>query len=191
LNGFAKIATATKVSLIRMDSCKTNPLGLQTLMRCMAHTHVKFGVSNATTMNTTHQNTDFQLGLLHFIHLLVTADGFVDEREREREMIDAIRQEEQIPTTIFQSFVRNISGKAEREVFLAGIDLLDACTEEERLCAFVHLYRLAQSDDRLDVREVKFLLYSLKKTRIEFEDVVMGAQLANAQAQARNRKRVA
>lgn len=138
-------------------------------------------------MNTTHSNTDFQLGLLHFIHLLVTADGFVDAQERA--MIDAIREEEQIPTEIFQSFVRNISGKTEREVFMAGINLLGACTEEEKLCAFVHLYRLAQSDDRLDVREVKFLLYSIKQTNLEFDDVVMGAQLANAQA--RNTKRVA
>jgi hypothetical protein len=111
--------------------------------------------------------------------------------ERERETIDMIRQEEQIPSEIFQSFVRSISGKTEREVFLAGIDLLGVCTEEEKLCAFVHLYRLAQSDDRLDVREVKFLLYSLKKTSIEFEDVILGAQLATAQVQARNRKRVA
>ncbi|MBS1682574.1 MAG: hypothetical protein JST48_12750 [Bacteroidetes bacterium] len=34
-------------------------------------------------MKTTNQNQNYQLGLLHFAHLLVTVDGFVDNREKD------------------------------------------------------------------------------------------------------------
>jgi uncharacterized tellurite resistance protein B-like protein len=140
-------------------------------------------------METTHQNINFQLGLLHFVHLLVTVDGQVNDREREA--IHAIKRDEEIPGTIFHRFVREITGKTEQQVFLKGLEMLNRCSEEERLCAFVHLYRLAKADDQLDMKEIKLLLYSLRETRIEFEDVVLSAQMALAQEQARNQRWVA
>jgi uncharacterized tellurite resistance protein B-like protein len=140
-------------------------------------------------METNSQNVNFQLGLLHFVHLLVTVDGKINEQEREA--IHSIKRDEEIPGTIFHRFVREITGKTEREVFLNGLDMLNQCSEEERLCAFVHLYRLAKADDHLDMKEVKLLLYSLRETKIEFDDVVLSAQLAIAQEQTRNQKWVA
>jgi len=139
-------------------------------------------------MNASNQNMNFQLGLLHFIHLLVTVDGKIDDREREA--IHAIRCEELILGNVFQCFVRSITAKTEREVYRNGLSLLDRCNDEEKLCAFVHLYRLAQADEHLDVKEVK-LLYSLKQTNIEFNDVVLTAHLAIAQEEARSQKWVA
>jgi uncharacterized tellurite resistance protein B-like protein len=135
------------------------------------------------------QNMDFQLGLLHFVHLLVTVDGHINDHEKEA--IHSIKREEAIPGKVFHRFVRQITGKTEREVFMDGLNMLNRCNEEERLCAFVHLYRLAQADAHLDVKEVKLLLYSLKETNIEFDDVVLTAQLAIAQEQARIQKWVA
>jgi len=142
-----------------------------------------------TTMDYYKQNTDFQLGLLHFVHLLVTIDGHIDDREKKT--IYSIKREEAIPGRLFQSFVSSIGGKTEREVFAEGLDRLNRCNEEEKLCVFVHLYQLAQADDHLDVKEIKLLLYSLHQTNIEFEDVVLAAQLAMAQKQARNQNLVA
>jgi uncharacterized tellurite resistance protein B-like protein len=126
------------------------------------------------------------LGLLHFVHLLVTVDGHIDEREKET--IYSIKKEEAISGKLFQFFMDSITTKTEREVFAEGLDRLNRCDEEERLCAFVHLYQLAQADDHLDMKEIKLLLYSLDQTKIEFDDVVLAAQLAIAQKQARNQK---
>ena len=137
-------------------------------------------------MNYQKQNMDFQLGLLHFVHLLVTVDGHVDEREKET--IYSIKKEESISGKLFQFFMDSVNTKSEREVFAEGLDRLNRCNEEERLCAFVHLYQLAQADEHLDMKEIKLLLYSLDQTKIEFDDVVLAAQLAIAQKQARNQK---
>jgi uncharacterized tellurite resistance protein B-like protein len=137
-------------------------------------------------MSYQKQNMDFQLGLLHFVHLLVTVDGHIDEREKET--IYSIKKEEAISGKLFQFFMDSITTKTEREVFAEGLDRLNRCDEEERLCAFVHLYQLAQADDHLDMKEIKLLLYSLDQTKIEFDDVVLAAQLAIAQKQARNQK---
>jgi uncharacterized tellurite resistance protein B-like protein len=129
---------------------------------------------------------DFQLGLLHFVHLLVTVDGQIDEREKET--IYTIKKEESISGKMFQFFMDSINTKTEREVFAEGLERLNRCNEEERLCAFVHLYHLAQADEHLDVKEIKLLLYSLDQTKIDFDDVVLAAQLAIAQKNARNQK---
>lgn len=137
-------------------------------------------------MNYQRQNMDFQLGLLHFVHLLVTVDGHIDEREKET--IYSIKREESISGKLFQFFMDSITTKTEREVFAEGLDRLNRCDDEERLCAFVHLYQLAQADDHLDVKEIKLLLYSLDQTKIDFDDVVLAAQLAMAQRQSRNQK---
>ena len=156
--------------------------GAHTILDSMYHLKPK-------SMNSQKQNKDFQLGLLHFVHLLVTVDGQINDQEKRA--IHSIKRDEGIPPGVFHRFVREITGKTEQEVFLNGVDMLNQCSEEERLCAFVHLYRLAKADDHLDMKEVKLLLYSLKQTKIEFEDVVLSAQLAMAQEQARNQKWVA
>ncbi len=126
----------------------------------------------------TKQNIDFQLGLLHFVHLLVMVDGAIDQREKAA--IRKIKLEEKIPDWVFDDFEETVADKTEREIYEDGIALLNRCNEEEKLCAFVHLYRLAEADDAVHVREVRFLLYSLKATKIEFEDVELSARMHKA-----------
>ena len=41
------------------------------------------------------QTINYQLGLLHLMHLLVTSDGHIDEREKSA--IDQLQREEKIP----------------------------------------------------------------------------------------------
>jgi hypothetical protein len=125
-----------------------------------------------------HQNLKYQLGLLHFAHLLVTADGSIDERER-KAMKD-LQTEEQIPENVFSKFENDVSPKSEKEIFQEGVHLLNQCDEHEKLCAQVHLYRLAEADDLVHIKEVRFLLYSLKATSVEFDDVVLTARMAKA-----------
>ncbi len=118
-------------------------------------------------------NINFQLGLLHFVHLLVTVDGHIDDRERAA--IGLIRKEEKIADDVFLDFQNSVTSHTEQEIYSRGVELLNSCTEEERLTAFVHLYRLAEADTSITNKEIRFLLYGLKITNISFEDVVLSA----------------
>ena len=129
-------------------------------------------------MEALQQNLNYQLGLLHFAHLLVTVDGFVDDREK-KAMRD-LQTEEQIPEKVFNEFEKTVSPKSEREVFQQGVTLLNQCNEHEKLCALVHLYRMAEADEQVHIKEVRLLLYSLKATNVEFEDVVLTARMVKA-----------
>lgn len=124
------------------------------------------------------QNLNYQLGLLHFTHLLVNVDNFIDEREK-KAMSD-LQLEEQISAPVYHDFEKTITPKSEREIFQQGVAFLNQCTEQEKLCALVHLYRMAEADNLLHVKEVRLLLYSLKATNIEFEDVILAARMAKA-----------
>jgi uncharacterized tellurite resistance protein B-like protein len=129
-------------------------------------------------MRAVQQNLNYQLGLLHFAHLLVTVDGFIDEREK-KAMSD-LRAEEEIPEPVLHEFEKTVIPKSEKEVFQQGVTLLNQCTEQEKLCALVHLYRMAEADNQMHIKEVRLLLYSLKATHVEFEDVVLTARMVKA-----------
>lgn len=126
-------------------------------------------------MNT---SVNFQLGLLHFVHLLANVDGVVDERERKA--MGSIKDEEKIADSVFHEFEKRIAIGKEQDIYREGVNLLNSCTEEERLCAFVHLYRLAEADQNIHIREVRLLLYGIKEAKIEFDDVLMSARLAGS-----------
>ena len=126
-------------------------------------------------------NIDFQLGLLHFVHLLVNVDGRIDDREKTA--ILAIKEEERIPDSAFQDFEKYVLSNSEQEIYDKGVELLNKCTEEEKICAFVHLYRLSEADTSISNKEVRFLIYGLKLTHIDFEDVILSASMAKANKQ--------
>ncbi len=126
-------------------------------------------------MNT---NINYQLGLLHFAHLLANVDGVVDDREKKA--MWSIKEEEKIADSVFYEFEKRIATEKEQEIYEEGVALLNSCSEEERLCAFVHLYRLAESDKHVHIKEVRLLLYGIKEAKIEFDDVILSSRLANS-----------
>jgi len=129
-------------------------------------------------MGTTQPNLNYQLGLLHFAHLLVTVDNFIDEREKKA--MRELQLEEQISEPVYHEFEKTVTPMSEREIFHEGVTFLNQCNEQEKLCALVHLYRMAEADDLVHIKEVRLLLYSLKATKVEFEDVVLAARMAKA-----------
>lgn len=121
-------------------------------------------------------NEHYQLGLLCLTHLLISADGDIDDHEKHA--LNIIRKNEKISDETFSRFEKLISDKKEREVFQISIDLLNQCSREEKLKTFVLLYKLSEVDGRVHVGEVRLLLYSIKLADIEFDEVVnraMGA----------------
>jgi len=125
-----------------------------------------------------NQSQNYQLGLLHFAHLLVTVDGFIDDREKTA--MSSLIKEEQIPDQVYAEFQKTVNTKPQHEVYDRGIKFLSMCSDEEKLSALVHLYRLSEIDDNVHVKEVRLLLYSLKATNVEFEDVVLSAKMLKA-----------
>jgi hypothetical protein len=118
-------------------------------------------------------NRNYQLGLLCLTHLLIGADGVVEENEVQA--FEVIRKKEKISDAIFSEFKKLINEKKEREIFEAGTTLIAACTHEEKLNAFVNLYKLSEVDGRVHVKEIRFLLYSIKLAGVEFNHVAAKA----------------
>jgi uncharacterized tellurite resistance protein B-like protein len=120
-------------------------------------------------------NSDYQLGLLYLVHLLISADGVVDEHE-EKQLLK-IREKEKIPLDLYTKFKEEILKKKDRDIYQKGIELINNCSDDQKLDAFVHLYKMSQADGTVHVKEVRLLLYSIKMTNVEFNDVVTRAAL--------------
>lgn len=120
----------------------------------------------------------YQLSLLCLTHLLVCADGVVDENEHDA--IRVIREKENISGDIFEEFDALIAKYKERELFELGIELINRCTREEKMNIFVLLYKLSEVDGRVHVGEIRLLLYSIKYADIDFDEVVNAARATPA-----------
>lgn len=118
-------------------------------------------------------NPNYQVGLLCLTHLLIGADGVVDDHETDA--MRMIQAREEISEAVFREFESFIRNKKEREIYQHGINLINLCSETEKLKVFVTLYKLSEVDGRVHVKEIRLLLYSIKLTGIEFDDVVVHA----------------
>ncbi len=122
-------------------------------------------------------NRNYQLGLLYLIHLLMSADGVVDENETQA--LNTIKNKEGISEDVFDEFKHTITSKKGREIYQTGIEYMNRCTDEEKLRAFVILYKMSEVDGRVHVKEVRLLLYCIKVSGIEFDDVVAKAAISS------------
>ena len=116
---------------------------------------------------------DYHLGLLNLVHLLVSADGVIDDNELAA--LNRIKEREKIPGDVFNKFQTELNTKRERDIYVDGIEYINKCTNEEKLRAFVILYKMSEVDGRVHVKEVRLLLYSIRMAGIEFDDVVKEA----------------
>ncbi len=115
-------------------------------------------------------NHQYQLGLLCLTHLLISADGTVDQSEVDA--LSLIRRKERISDATFLEFQELIQDRKDRDVFQLSIELINKCSADEKLRAFVFLYKLSEVDGRVHVKEIKLLLYSLQRAEIDFDLVV-------------------
>jgi uncharacterized tellurite resistance protein B-like protein len=118
-------------------------------------------------------NKNYQLGLLYLVHLLINADGIVNENEEKA--LEKIKVKEKISLALFEEFLQGIKTKKPKEIYQEGIALINDCDDTRKLSAFVHLYKLSEVDGSVHVKEVRLLLYSIKMASIEFNDVVAAA----------------
>ncbi|MBS1491687.1 MAG: TerB family tellurite resistance protein [Bacteroidetes bacterium] len=116
---------------------------------------------------------NFHLGLLYLIHLLINADGIVNEHEKQALL--RVKNKEKIPQPTFDEFLDEVKTKKPKEIYERGIDLINGCEDALKLRAFALLYKISEADGSVHVKEVRLLLYSVKMAEIEFNDVVAEA----------------
>jgi len=116
---------------------------------------------------------NYQLGLLYLVHLLINADGVVNEDE-EKALVK-IKEKEKISPAVFEEFLNEVKTKKPKDIYQEGIALINACDDKRKLNAFVHMYKLSEVDGSVHVKEVRLLLYSIKMASIEFNDVAAAA----------------
>jgi hypothetical protein len=127
-----------------------------------------------------NSSKNYQLGLLYLTHLLISADGVIDEKEF-ASLIN-IKNKENIPDPVFKQFEDSVRDKKEKDIYKTGIELISECADTEKLSAFAHLYNMSEIDGSVHVREVRLLLYSIKAAGIEFNDVVAHAKMQSGKA---------
>jgi len=120
-----------------------------------------------------NSDKNYQLGLLYLVHLLINADGIVNENEKKALM--KIKSKEGVPDSVFNEFLLDVVRLKPKEIYQKGITLINECGDEKKLRAFVHLYKISEVDGSVHIKEVRLLLYSVKMAEIEFDDVVEAA----------------
>ena len=117
--------------------------------------------------------TTRQQAILYLTHLLVYSDGEYDESEKDG--IQAICKKEGITELDYQEFGLASLDLSERQIFEKGVDLIEECSEADKLAVFVWLYKLSEADGTVHAKEVRFLLYSLRRAEIDFDAVKVAA----------------
>ncbi|GHN00058.1 hypothetical protein WSM22_15470 [Cytophagales bacterium WSM2-2] len=119
---------------------------------------------------------NYQLGLLYLSHILISADGVINEHELNA--LAKVKEEEKISPAIFESFQKDLKTKKLSEIYQRGLAMVTDCSIEERKKIFVHLFRLCAADGNIHVKEVRLLLYSAKLTDSQLSEIVAEAEKA-------------
>ncbi len=118
-------------------------------------------------MNT---KENYAQALLHLTYLLIWSDTEI--RGEEIHYLDKIKESEGISDIVFKQFNDSIIGKTGREIYESGIKMINECTRELKIRAFVKLFQLANADGVFHVKEVRLLLYATKLADLDFENIM-------------------
>jgi hypothetical protein len=114
---------------------------------------------------------DFTEGLVSLYHLLINADGRVDNRELAAGAF--MCRQEGIPQDLFERRLAEIAALPREHVLRAGIDALKRCSREEQLRCLAWISHLTNADGYMDSEEWK-LLYRIyhKSLRLKLQDIL-------------------
>ena len=120
------------------------------------------------------ERNKYHYGLLYLIHLIIDADGVIDEGELKG--LETIIREENMAEGIYKDFIEEIGLCTEREIYNRGIDMISTCSITEQKRAFSWLMKISGSDGEIHAKEIRFLLYSVKKAGLEWDEIMEGAK---------------
>jgi hypothetical protein len=113
---------------------------------------------------------NYERGLLYITYLLINSDEEISENELY--FLHKMRVEEGISDETFADHFKSLLEKNEQEIYQIGIDSINLCTHDQKLKIFSRLYQMALVDKILRVKEVRFILYAIKITRMDINEVV-------------------
>lgn len=119
-------------------------------------------------------NLDYVLGLCNLVYVLIRSDKeFSDD---ERAYLEKMRQSEGIDQHDFDVFMVQAMTSTERECYDAGIHHISMCSRDEQLRAFVWMHQMAYADGKVSPKEVRLLLYAVKRTDVGIHEVMAEAE---------------
>ena len=116
------------------------------------------------------QENAYHYGILYMIHLIIAADDVIDAGELKA--LETVIKTEGMDADIYRKFIDETAEMSEKEIFHKGIDIISSCSREQMIRAFAWLMKISESDGHVHVKEIRFLLYSVKKAGIGFNEVV-------------------
>ena len=111
--------------------------------------------------------------ILLLLYLIVNVDGVLDIEEKVG--IQKICEYENLPQNKLLDFVAKIHNYSEKEIFNLGMEEISHCTDEEKIKVFAWLHRISEADGYVHVKEIRFLMYSIKRAGMEFDHVIKAA----------------
>ena len=112
----------------------------------------------------------FGTSLLYLTFSVALADGV--RMRAEEKAINRILEHENISESMYQKFIADSEKLSVDEMHQIGIEAIKKCQPTDRLRAYGWIYKIMEVDGRVDVREAKFLLYALKDSDIELDEVI-------------------
>lgn len=119
---------------------------------------------------------NYATGLLSLAYILIASDGEISEKELK--YLEKIKDLEHLTAQDYREFRMSLIGKKEREIYQVGIEAMNRCSDDEKLRAFVRLYKMAQADGVIHVKEVRLLLYAVKLVDLDINEVISVAKVA-------------
>lgn len=122
-------------------------------------------------MTLTDSKISYVEGLISLYHLLINADGYIDEKELK--MGELMKKHENIDDALFNSFLDRISTLPKNNIVLECVNSLKKCEYEWKVKCIAWMSLIANSDGFMAPQEWS-LIYSIynKELNLNLNDIL-------------------
>jgi len=122
-------------------------------------------------MTLTDNKTSYIEGLVSLYHLLINADGYIDEKEIK--MGELMKKYENIDDSLFNHLLDKISSQKKNEIISDCVDSLNKCEYEWKVKCIAWMSLIANSDGFMAAEEWKliYLIYN-KELNLNLNDIL-------------------
>jgi len=113
---------------------------------------------------------NYPKSLVYLMHSVIHSDGVVHDKEMD--LIDNIYNHESVPDDVNSSFLSDMKRLNADEMYKKGLEALKSCLREEQCRTLAWIHTVIEVDDKVDVKEARFLLYAMNSTDIKLEEII-------------------
>lgn len=126
---------------------------------------------NTLAMTLTDNETNYLNGLVALYHLLINADGHIDEKELK--MGEVLKEHEKIDDWKFNYHLDRVTKLDKEEVLKECIESLRNCEYEQKIKCIAWMSLIANSDGFMDPEEWKLIYYIYNtELKLELQDIL-------------------